>query len=82
MLGVVGAGLPGMEGFAAAVFPVLFIGLAALTTRSRSIAVRTVVAAAVTAVIAIMFPDVHALAPVVAGVLVALPPDRSRAAGD
>ncbi len=82
VLGVAGAGLPGIEGFAAAVFPVLFIGLAALTTRSRSIAVRTVAAVAVTAVIAIMLPDVRALAPVVAGVLVALPPDRSRAAGD
>lgn len=74
VLGVVGAGLPGLEGFAAAVFPVLFIGLAALTTRSRSIAVRAVAAAAVTAVIAITLPDARALAPVVAGVIVALPP--------
>jgi len=74
VLGVVGAGLPGLEGFAAAVFPVLFIGLAALTTRSRSIAVRAVGAAAVTAFIVITLPDARALAPVVAGVLVALPP--------
>ncbi len=73
VLGVLGAGLPGLEGFAAAVFPVLFIGLAALTTRSRSIAVRAVAAAAVTAVIAVALPDARGLAPVVAGVLVALP---------
>lgn len=74
VLGVLGAGLPGLEGFASAVFPVLFIGLAALTTRSRSIAARALAAAAVTAVIATTFPDARALAPVVAGVLVALPP--------
>jgi len=72
-LGVLGAGLPGLEGFAAAVFPVLFIGLAALATHSASIAVRAIVAAAVTAVIAVALPDLRALAPVVAGVLVALP---------
>lgn len=80
VLGVIGAGLPGLEGFAAAVFPVLFIGLAALTTRSRSIAARAVAAAAVTAVIAITLPDARALAPVVAGVLVALPQGGDRPA--
>lgn len=77
LLGVLGAGLPGLENFATAVFPVLFIGLAALTTRSRSIALRAVAAAAVTAVIAITLPDARALPPVVAGVLVALPPGRT-----
>ncbi len=79
VLGVLGAGLPGMERLAAAVFPVLFIGLAALTTRTRSVAVRTVAAAAVTAVICVAVPDVRALAPVVAGVLVAIAPDRTGA---
>lgn len=78
VIGVLGAGLPGIEGLAAAVFPVLFIGLAALTTRSRSLAGRAVAAALVTAVMAIMLPDVRAMAPVLAGVLVALPPDRHR----
>jgi predicted branched-subunit amino acid permease len=80
VLGVLGAGLPGLEGFASAVFPVLFIGLAALTTRSRSIAVRAVAAAAITAVIAVTWPDARALAPVVAGILVALPPGGQRPA--
>ncbi len=74
VLGALGAGLPGLEGFAAAVFPVLFLGLAALATRSRSIALRAVGAAGITAIIAITLPDGRALAPVVAGVLVALLP--------
>jgi predicted branched-subunit amino acid permease len=73
VLGVLGAGLPGLEGFAAAVFPVLFLGLAALAARSRSIALRAAGAAGITAVIAITLPDARALAPVVAGMLVALP---------
>lgn len=76
LLGVVGAGLPALEGFAGAVFPVLFIGLATLAARSRSVAFRAVAAAAVTAVICLALPDVRALAPVVAGLVVALPGER------
>lgn len=78
VLGVLGAGIPGMEGFAGAVFPVLFIGLAALAARNRSIAFRAAAAAAITAVICFTLPDVRALAPVVAGALVAIPGDRGR----
>ena len=77
VLGVVGAGLPGIEGFAGAVFPVLFIGLAALAARTRSVLFRAAVAALITAVIALTLPDWRALAPVVAGALVALPADRT-----
>lgn len=73
VLGVIGAEAPALEGFAGAVFPVLFIGLAALAARSRSIVVRAVGAAALTALIAVLLPDIRALAPVVAGVLVSLP---------
>jgi predicted branched-subunit amino acid permease len=76
ILGVVGAGVPELAGVAGAVFPVLFIGLAALTARSRSVVVRAVAAAVITATIALAFPDARALAPVVAGVLVSLPGDR------
>lgn len=76
ILGVIGAGLPGVDGFAAAVFPVLFIGLAALAARTRSVAFRAVAAAAITAVIALTLPDIRALAPVVAGALVSIPGDR------
>jgi predicted branched-subunit amino acid permease len=79
VLGVIGASLPGMEGFASAVFPVLFIGLAALAARSRSVVFRALAAAAVTAVIALTLPDIRALAPVVAGALVSLPGGRGTA---
>lgn len=74
-LGILGAGLPGLEGVAAAVFPVLFIALAALTARTRSVAIRAVAAAAITAVICVTLPDWRALAPVVAGLAVAIPND-------
>lgn len=76
LLGVLGATLPGMEGFAAAVFPVLFIGLAGLAARTRSVAVRALVAAGITALMAVTLPDLRALAPVVAGALVAFPQPR------
>jgi predicted branched-subunit amino acid permease len=82
VLGVVGAAIPGMEGFAGAVFPVLFIGLAALAARTRSVAFRAAAAAAVTAVICLTLPDVRALAPVVAGAIVAIPKDRRTGAED
>jgi predicted branched-subunit amino acid permease len=58
---------------AGAIFPVLFIGLASLACRTRSHAVRAVGAAALTAALAFVLPDLRALAPVVAGVVVALP---------
>ena len=80
-LGILGAGLPGLDGLAAAVFPVLFIALAALTARTLSVAARAVLAAAITAVICFTLPDWSALAPVVSGLAVAIPNDpRSRVA--
>jgi predicted branched-subunit amino acid permease len=78
VVGVAGGSLPALEGFAAAVFPVLFIGLAALAARSRSVAARAVVAAVSTAVIAFTLPEARALAPVIVGILVALPGDGRR----
>jgi predicted branched-subunit amino acid permease len=72
-LGILGAGLPGLEGVAAAVFPVLFIALAALTARTGNIAIRAAGAAAITAVICVTLPDWRALAPVVSGLVVAMP---------
>jgi predicted branched-subunit amino acid permease len=77
VIGVLGADLPGIEGLAGAIFPVLFIGLASLACRARSDAVRAVAAAVLTAGWAWALPDLRALAPVVAGVLVALPRDPS-----
>jgi predicted branched-subunit amino acid permease len=75
-LGILGAGVQGLNGVAEALFPVLFVGLAALTARTLSLATRAIAAAALTAVICLVAPDWRALAPAVAGLLVALPGDR------
>ncbi len=48
LIGVLAAGLPGIEGVAGAIFPVLFIGLASLACRTRSHVVRALGAAALT----------------------------------
>jgi predicted branched-subunit amino acid permease len=77
-LGILGAGVQGLEELSIALFPVLFIALAALTARTLSLAARAVVAAAITAVMAFVLPDLRALAPVVAGLLVAIPNDPRR----
>ena len=73
VVGVLGGGLAAVEGAAGAIFPVLFIGLASLAATRRSHAVRGLAAAVLTAAVALLFPGLRMLAPVVAGVLVALP---------
>ena len=73
VVGVLGAGLSGVEKLADAVFPVLFIGLASLAATSGTLVLRAVAAAALTAAVALFLPDIRSLAPVIAGVLVALP---------
>jgi predicted branched-subunit amino acid permease len=73
LIGLLGAGLAVAESLAGAIFPVLFIGLASLAVTRRSHAVRALAAALLTAGIAFALPDLRVLAPVVAGVLVALP---------
>jgi predicted branched-subunit amino acid permease len=73
LIGLLGAGLPGVEGMAGAVFPVLFIGLASLACRTRTDAGRALAGAALTAGLAFALPELRALAPVLAGVVVALP---------
>ncbi len=73
LLGVVGAGLSGIERAAEAIFPVLFIGLGALVATTRRSLLSAIVAAALTALIAILVPAARSLAPVAAGLLVALP---------
>jgi predicted branched-subunit amino acid permease len=79
-MGILGAGLPGLNRVAEAVFPVLFIALAALTASTLSLAGRAVGAALITAVICLTLPDWRGLAPVVAGLAVALP-NELRSAG-
>jgi predicted branched-subunit amino acid permease len=73
VVGVFGGGLAAVEGLAGALFPVLFIGLASLAATRRSYVVRAVAAAGLTAAVALLLPELRMLAPVVAGVLVALP---------
>jgi len=73
VVGVLGGGLAAVESVAGAIFPVLFIGLASLAVTRPSHVVRAVAAAVLTAAVALLLPDLRMLAPVIAGVLVALP---------
>jgi predicted branched-subunit amino acid permease len=82
LLGILGAGVQGLGGVAEALFPVLFVGLAALTARTLSLGMRALVAAGLTAVICFVAPEWRALAPGVAGLLVALPGGASATEGD
>lgn len=83
VLGILGAGVQGLNGVAEALFPVLFVGLAALTARTLSLAARAIAAALLTALICLLAPDLRALAPAVVGLLVALPSDPApRAAAE
>ncbi len=74
IIGVLGATLAPVEGLAGAIFPVLFIGLAALTATRWSHTLRAVAAALLTAGLALAVPDLRTFAPLIAGVLAALPP--------
>jgi predicted branched-subunit amino acid permease len=73
VLGVLGAGLSGVERVADAVFPVLFIGLAALAATTGTLVLRALGAAALTAAVAFFLPDFRSVAPVIAAALVAFP---------
>ncbi|MBI3975088.1 MAG: AzlC family ABC transporter permease [Armatimonadetes bacterium] len=72
-LGLLGASLVGLRDLADAIFPVLFIGLAALSARRRDLAVRAVAAFFLTIVLAALWPSGRGLIPVLAALLVALP---------
>ena len=73
LLGVLGARLVAVEGLAAALFPVLFVGLAALTVRGRSGVIRAVTAAAIVLAVSLLLPDLHAFVPILAALIVAVP---------
>jgi predicted branched-subunit amino acid permease len=72
-LGLLGASVEAVRSAAEAVFPVLFIGLAALTCASRSIAVRAVIAALATGGALLLWPGSRGVAAVVAAIAVAIP---------
>ena len=72
-IGLLGASAEGVRSAAEAVFPVLFIGLAALSVTSRSVVWRAVVAAGATAAVVSFWPDAAAFMPVIAAFAVAIP---------
>lgn len=74
LVGILGAGAVGLKGVAEAIFPVLFIGLAAISSRDPGIAIRAVVAAAITIVLVRLWPAGRGLAPVIAAAVVVIPP--------
>lgn len=76
ILGTLGGATLGLESLAASVFPVLFIGLAALMISTRHGVLRALAGGVVTLVLLIVWPALAGLAPVVAGLLVALPGGR------
>ncbi|MDQ3937602.1 MAG: AzlC family ABC transporter permease [Chloroflexota bacterium] len=71
VLGVAGATVVAVEGVAAAIFPVLFIGLAAITVRGRSDLFRAATAALCVAVLTLVVPGAHAFLPILAALAVA-----------
>lgn len=76
-VGIVGTILPGLEGLATAVFPVLFIGLAALTASGRRGGIRALIAAGTVVALLALWPGLGGLAPLAAAILVALPGEAS-----
>lgn len=75
-IGVAGGAAFGLAGLAAALFPVLFIGLASLMVSSAGGAIRALAGAATTLVLLLAWPGVAGLAPVIGGVVAAIPRGR------
>jgi predicted branched-subunit amino acid permease len=75
-LGLLGASLDSLREAASAVFPVLFVGLAAVVCPSLSIALRAGAAAVAVGVASWLWPGSQGIAAVVAAVVVSLPGDE------
>jgi predicted branched-subunit amino acid permease len=75
-VGLLGTTLAPLEGVAGAIFPVLFIGLAAVTALQQSVAARAVVAALLVVAVALTLPELRAVAPLFAALVVSLPGRR------
>jgi predicted branched-subunit amino acid permease len=73
VLGLLGARAVALQEVAAAIFPVLFIGLAGLTARGREGMLRAVAAAVLVVLTALFIPALFGYAPIIAAILVALP---------
>lgn len=74
-IGVAGGATLGLETLAATVFPVLFIGLAALMISSGGAITRAVAGASITLLLLVVWPAVAGLAPVIGGIVAAIPGD-------
>ena len=77
VLGLAGASLDALGDAAGAVFPVLFVGLAALSCPSWSMGIRAVVAAVAAATASWLWPGSEGLAAVIVGLAVAIPGRRA-----
>lgn len=77
LLGVAGARVVVLEGIAEAIFPVLFIGLAALTAGGRPGALRAASAALLVVGLTLLVPAAHAVLPILTALAVALPGRRT-----
>jgi predicted branched-subunit amino acid permease len=76
-IGVAGGAALGLAGMASAIFPVLFIGLAALMVRSRSALARAGLGVVMTVGLLLIWPGLGGLAPVIGGIVAAIPAARS-----
>jgi predicted branched-subunit amino acid permease len=72
-VGVLGGRLPALQEAGSAVFPVLFIGLAAMAARTWGTALRAVLAAVITVGGALLWPEARGVIAVLASLAVALP---------
>jgi len=72
-VGTLGAALTGLRGISEAVFPVLFVGLAAISATRRHVMARAGVAVLIAFAVASWWPQGRGLAPAIAALLVALP---------
>lgn len=75
-VGTLGAALTELRGISEAVFPVLFVGLAAISANRGHLLVRAGAAAAIALALALLWPPWRGVAPAIAALLVALPPHR------
>ncbi len=77
ILGVLGARAVSLEEVSRAIFPILFIGLAAVTARGPEGMLRGLAAAGIVLGIAFLLPGLFDYAPIIAAIVVALPSRRT-----
>jgi predicted branched-subunit amino acid permease len=76
LLGVAGAEAVSLEDFATAIFPVLFVGLAAITMQGTGAVGRILATVAIVLVGARLAPDLQPFLPIAAALIVAIPGSR------